>query len=46
MFITYGDKIMARIVVLGADQGTSCFGPAYEYLMILETELRKRKIRD
>ena len=33
-------------VIVGAVQGASCFGPAYEYLMILETELRKRKIRD
>ena len=33
-------------VVVGAVQGASCFGPAYEYLMILETELRKRRIRD
>jgi len=33
-------------IVIGAVQGASCFGPAYEYLMILETELRKRKIRD
>ena len=33
-------------IVVGAVQGASCFGPAYEYLMILEMELRKRKIRD
>lgn len=33
-------------IVVGAVQGASCFGPAYEYLMILETDLRKRKIRD
>ncbi|MBU2571983.1 MAG: NAD(P)/FAD-dependent oxidoreductase [Gammaproteobacteria bacterium] len=33
-------------IIVGAVQGASCFGPAYEYLMILETELRKRKIRD
>ncbi|MGE0623837.1 MAG: NAD(P)/FAD-dependent oxidoreductase [Pseudomonadales bacterium] len=33
-------------VIVGAAQGASCFGPAYEYLFILETELRKRKIRD
>ncbi|MGR9072284.1 MAG: NAD(P)/FAD-dependent oxidoreductase [Gammaproteobacteria bacterium] len=33
-------------VIVGAVQGASCFGPAYEYLMILETELRRRKIRD
>lgn len=33
-------------IIIGAVQGASCFGPAYEYLMIIETELRKRKIRD
>ncbi len=33
-------------IIIGAVQGASCFGPAYEYLMILETELRKRQIRD
>jgi sulfide:quinone oxidoreductase len=33
-------------IVIGAVQGASCFGPAYEYLMITEAELRKRKIRD
>ena len=33
-------------IVIGAVQGASCYGPAYEYLMILETELRNRKIRD
>lgn len=33
-------------IVVGAVQGASCFGPAYEFAFILETELRKRKIRD
>jgi sulfide:quinone oxidoreductase len=33
-------------MIVGAVQGASCFGPAYETAMILETELRKRKIRD
>ncbi len=33
-------------VVVGATQGASCFGPAYETAFIIETELRKRKIRD
>lgn len=33
-------------VIIGAAQGASCFGPAYEFLMIVETELRRRKIRD
>ncbi|MGR9115091.1 MAG: NAD(P)/FAD-dependent oxidoreductase [Gammaproteobacteria bacterium] len=42
------DKFMENPgpIIVGAVQGASCFGPAYEYLMILETELRKRKIRD
>jgi sulfide:quinone oxidoreductase len=33
-------------VVIGAVQGASCFGPAYEFAMILDTELRRRKARD
>ena len=33
-------------IVIGAAQGASCFGPAYETAMIIETELRKRKMRD
>ncbi len=33
-------------VVIGAVQGASCFGPAYEFAYILDTELRKRRIRD
>ena len=33
-------------VVVGALQGASCFGPAYEFAMILETDLRRRKLRD
>ncbi len=33
-------------IVVGAVQGASCFGPAYEFAMILETDLRRRKIRD
>jgi len=33
-------------IVTGAVQGVSCFGPGYEYTMILDTELRKRGIRD
>lgn len=33
-------------VVIGAVQGASCFGPAYEYMFIVETDLRRRKIRD
>jgi sulfide:quinone oxidoreductase len=33
-------------VVIGAAQGASRFGPAYEFAMILDTDLRKRKLRD
>jgi sulfide:quinone oxidoreductase len=33
-------------IIVGAVQGASCYGPAYETLMIIETELRKRKLRD
>jgi sulfide:quinone oxidoreductase len=33
-------------IVVGAAPGASCFGPAYEFAMILDTELRRRKIRD
>ena len=43
-FETFCDK--PGPVVIGATQGASCFGPAYETAMIIETELRKRKIRD
>lgn len=33
-------------MVIGAVQGASCFGPAYEFAMIVDTDLRKRKLRD
>ncbi|MFT4934154.1 MAG: sulfide:quinone oxidoreductase [Pseudoalteromonas distincta] len=33
-------------IIVGAVQGASCYGPAYEFAMILDTELRRRKIRD
>ncbi len=33
-------------VVVGAVQGASCFGPAYEYVFLLDAELRRRKLRD
>jgi sulfide:quinone oxidoreductase len=33
-------------VIIGAVQGASCFGPAYEYAMIMDADLRKRKVRD
>jgi len=32
-------------VVVGAVQGVSCFGPAYEYAFEVDTELRRRKLR-
>lgn len=32
-------------MVVGAAQGASCFGPAYEYALCAVTELRRRKIR-
>ncbi|MCV6624835.1 MAG: FAD-dependent oxidoreductase [Cellvibrionaceae bacterium] len=33
-------------IIVGAAAGASCFGPAYEFAMILDADLRKRKIRD
>jgi sulfide:quinone oxidoreductase len=33
-------------IVVGAVQGASCFGPAYEFAFIMDRDLRKRKIRD
>jgi len=33
-------------IVVGAAQGASCFGPAYEFAFIMDADLRKRKIRD
>ncbi len=30
-------------IVVGAAQGASCFGPAYEFAFILDTELKRRK---
>ena len=32
-------------LVVGATQGASCFGPAYEYALTVVADLRKRKIR-
>lgn len=45
---TLFDRLLAnpRPVIIGAAQGASCFGPAYEFLFILETALRRAKIRD
>jgi sulfide:quinone oxidoreductase len=33
-------------IVVGAVQGASCYGPAYEFARIMDTDLRKRRIRD
>ncbi len=33
-------------IVVGAVQGASCFGPAYEFALILDTELKRRGLRD
>lgn len=32
-------------LVVGAVQGASCFGPAYEFAMIADADLRRRRIR-
>lgn len=33
-------------IVVGAAPGASCYGPAYEFAMIVDTDLRRRKLRD
>ncbi len=33
-------------IIVGAVQGASCFGPAYEYMFTAETDLRQHEIRD
>jgi sulfide:quinone oxidoreductase len=33
-------------VIVGAAAGASCFGPAYEFAMIIDADLRKRRLRD
>jgi sulfide:quinone oxidoreductase len=33
-------------IVVGAVQGASCFGPAYEMAFVMDADLRKRKLRD
>jgi sulfide:quinone oxidoreductase len=33
-------------IIIGAVQGASCYGPAYEFAMIVDADLRRRKIRD
>ncbi len=42
------DKLVANPgpVIIGAVQGASCFGPAYEYTFILDKALRDAKVRD
>jgi len=42
------DRLVANPgpVVVGAVQGASCFGPAYEFAFILEKALRQAKVRD
>ena len=32
-------------IVVGAVQGASCYGPAYEFALIMDTDLRRRRIR-
>ncbi|HUO19010.1 MAG TPA: FAD/NAD(P)-binding oxidoreductase [Steroidobacteraceae bacterium] len=33
-------------VIVGAAAGASCFGPAYEFAMIVDADLRRRRMRD
>ena len=43
------DKIIAKgggTILVGAAPFASCFGPAYEFAMIVDTDLSRRKIRD
>ena len=42
------DKLVANPgpVIVGAVQGASCFGPAYEFAFILDKALRDAKVRD
>lgn len=51
----YGERAFKRFnelvndpgpVVVGATQGASCMGAAYEYLFNMDKELRRKKIRD
>lgn len=32
-------------IIVGAAQGASCFGPAYEFSFILDSDLKKRRVR-
>lgn len=45
---THFDALLTKPgpVVIGAAQGASCFGPAYEFAFILETALRRARKRD
>ena len=42
------DKLVANpgSVIIGAVQGASCFGPAYEFTFVLDKALRNAKVRD
>lgn len=42
------DKLIANPgpVIIGAAQGASCFGPAYEFAFVLDKALRDAKVRD
>tara|TARA_R110002073_G_scaffold247271_1_gene410228 strand:- start:1628 stop:2896 length:1269 start_codon:yes stop_codon:yes gene_type:complete len=33
-------------IVVGAVQGASCYGPAYEFALIMDADLRKQRLRD
>ncbi len=52
--VTHAEKAFERFkefvkepgpVIIGAAQGASCFGPAYEFAFILDAELRRRRLR-
>jgi sulfide:quinone oxidoreductase len=42
------DRLVARPgpVIIGAAQGASCYGPAYEFTFVLDKALRDAKVRD
>ncbi|HHL19148.1 MAG TPA: NAD(P)/FAD-dependent oxidoreductase [Thiothrix sp.] len=49
MFYKEYQELLAKgsgTIAVGAAPGASCFGPAYEFAFIIDTDLRKRKIRD
>ncbi len=41
------EKLLAKPgpVIIGAFQGASCFGPAYEFAFVVDSDLRKRRLR-